>query len=725
MLSTAFIAGSGIFILLLGLLALYRSKNDWLKRTFFLFCLSMSLWQFSFYLSEQDTAMALLFNRLTFLWPILASLIFVVFLKYVLYGSNREANKERVRSGWNKVLLLSAVAVFLTLSGAVVKSISPRVDGLGNFAGYDVIQGALYNFYYLFFILVFSWAGWLILRLHTDPNLVTRQKGKVISVGVAAAAVVGGTTNALLPIILQTSEYSYLGSLAVIILALTLSFSIVRHKLINVPLVAARAFGYIASIITLALIYGITVIVLVDVVAGDDIQLSTLGIIGLIFVIGSMLFSPIKGHFDKLTNRLFYRDAYDDRTLIFEVNKKLVAARNFETMLRTVQAQIATYVKPEFVGFVVQPANRKHARFVGLNSNTETEGLFSHLNQLLGTNHKVVDLTSDRFQSRPIHDSIQTLRANVIAPIKITNLEGGRGFMVLGFKKSGNPYTKKDIEVIEIISSQLSVALQNVLQFEEIEKFNVTLQQKVDAATRHLRQSNEKLRALDESKDDFVSMASHQLRTPLTSVKGYLSMVLEGDAGKVNEQQRKMLEQAYISSQRMTFLIADLLNVSRLKTGKFVIEKTPVNLCEVVSQEVAQLLSTAASREISLAFTPPENFPLVPLDETKTRQVIMNFLDNAIYYTPSGGTITVDLVQNSKSVELTVTDDGMGIPKNEQHKLFTKFYRAANAKRARPDGTGLGLFMAKKVIVSQGGAIIFKSTEGKGSVFGFSIPFKS
>ena len=109
------------------------------------------------------------------------------------------------------------------------------------------------------------------------------------------------------------------------------------------------------------------------------------------------------------------------------------------------------------------------------------------------------------------------------------------------------------------------------------------------------------------------------------------------------------------------------------------------------------------------------------LDETKIRQVIMNFTDNAIYYTPAGGHIHVGLADKGQSIELTVKDDGLGVPKTEQHHLFGKFYRAGNARKARPDGTGLGLFMAKKVIAAQGGAIIFHSEEGKGSTFGFSF----
>jgi signal transduction histidine kinase len=198
-------------------------------------------------------------------------------------------------------------------------------------------------------------------------------------------------------------------------------------------------------------------------------------------------------------------------------------------------------------------------------------------------------------------------------------------------------------------------------------------------------------------------------------------MVLEGDAGELNPTQRKLLEQSFASSQRMVYLIADLLNLSRLRTGKFVIEAKPTNLAEVIESEVDQLKASAAGRNLTLTYEKPKVFSSLMLDETKIRQVIMNFADNAIYYTPSGGKINIQLRETKDSVEFTVNDNGIGIPADEQHHLFNKFYRAKNAQKARPDGTGLGLFMAKKVIIAQGGAIVFHSKEGKGSTFGFTF----
>jgi signal transduction histidine kinase len=282
------------------------------------------------------------------------------------------------------------------------------------------------------------------------------------------------------------------------------------------------------------------------------------------------------------------------------------------------------------------------------------------------------------------------------------------GVIMVGFDRPLSELSEWDSQLLDRLSQGIGLALDNKLLFEENK---VVLQQ--------LRHSNAKLRALDETKDDFISMASHQLRTPLTSIKGYLSLMLEGDAGRLTGTQRKMANQAFTSSQRMVYLIADLLNVSRLKTGKFVIEPKPTNLAQLISEEIDQLVETTAARNIELTYDKPKDFPALQLDETKTRQVVMNFIDNAIYYTPSGGHIKVVLEETPTSIEFKVIDDGIGVPKSEQHHLFTKFYRAGNARKARPDGTGLGLFMAKKVILAQGGSIIFESKEGEGSTFGF------
>ncbi len=390
-------------------------------------------------------------------------------------------------------------------------------------------------------------------------------------------------------------------------------------------------------------------------------------------------------------------------------------------MLKQISDVIEQNLKSEFASFVINSPGSEQPRVMGTkNANVE----MASLQQLVG--HSPLLLLDDVSEANALKGPLR--QQNIAAIIKLVNprrhSDFGTHYLLLGDKKSGNPYTRQDTQLLQIIANELVIAIQNALRFEEIQNFNLTLQEKVDEATKQLRRANDKLRELDDTKDDFIGIASHQLRTPLTSVKGYVSMVLDGDVGKITPKQKEMLDQAFLSAQRMVYLIADLLNLSRLKTGKFVIEPIKTNLSDLVQNEIDQLAESAKNKGIKLVYKRPKSCTPLMLDGTKMSQVVMNFIDNAIYYTPKGKTVEVSISETPQSLELLVQDEGMGVPKAEQHHLFTKFYRAKNAKKVRPDGTGLGLFMAKKVIVAQGGSIVFKSAEGKGSTFGFILPKK-
>jgi signal transduction histidine kinase len=448
-------------------------------------------------------------------------------------------------------------------------------------------------------------------------------------------------------------------------------------------------------------------------VSGATLMINTIAALFIAYT-----FQPIKKYFDVLATRLLIKDYYDYEAFINEINDIIVNNADIKTLLNLVTSSINKNLSIDFADFYIEGNEAIEDHIIGENKKVFISKEWREIqNKLDSSKDKVIINIED-------NDNLEknALESNIGLIVKLLVNDELLGYLVLGQKKSGNNYTSKDIRAIEIIADEMAIAVQNMLRYDEIAKFNITLQQKIDNATKELQDTNEKLRSLDEAKDEFISMASHQLRTPLTSVKGYISMLLEGDAGDLNDTQKKFLDQAFISSQRMVYLIADLLNVSRLKTGKFVIEAKPTYLPDVVESEISQLYETAKVRELELVYKKPSSFVTLNLDETKTRQVIMNFVDNAIYYTPRGGKIKVELKQLKDSVEYTVTDNGIGVPKKEQHHLFTKFYRAGNAKKSRPDGTGLGLYMAKKVIIAQGGHIIFKTQEGKGSTFGFSFP---
>jgi signal transduction histidine kinase len=231
----------------------------------------------------------------------------------------------------------------------------------------------------------------------------------------------------------------------------------------------------------------------------------------------------------------------------------------------------------------------------------------------------------------------------------------------------------------------------------------------------------------DKVKSDFLSIASHQLRTPLTSIRGNSSMLLDGDFGNMSKEQEHALTEIANSSDRMVYLIEDLLNVSRLQSGKFAINRTAVDLGELVRAEIEQVSSIADSHNVKIIYDDKKwnGMELVNLDKGKIGEVVSNMIDNAIFYSPADSTVKVSLTQAEGFVELRIKDQGIGVPESERDDLFTKFYRASNARTKRPDGTGIGLFLAKKIIHGHGGNIIFESKEGVGSTFGFRLPMMS
>ncbi|MFZ1248703.1 MAG: HAMP domain-containing sensor histidine kinase [Candidatus Saccharimonadales bacterium] len=412
--------------------------------------------------------------------------------------------------------------------------------------------------------------------------------------------------------------------------------------------------------------------------------------------------------------------------MITDLNRQLVGVIDINRMLNLTSEILHNYLNPEFCYFVLSPTNESGSYRIVANKNKKNiDSVDLVLRLARSHSHKKVIFIQQIDSQSNLAKEMSSQDIQALSELTPSNAKDPVGYMVIGIRKSGKAYDLTDSQVIESVSNTLIIAMQNALHFEEIQQFNATLQAQVEEQTRKYRMANEKLKKLDETKDEFISMASHQLRTPLTSVKGYLSMVLEGDVGKLNPQQEQLLKQSFLSSQRMVNLIADLLNLSRLNTGKFVIDAQPTDLTAVVEAELAQLHESAKAKNIELTYVRPETFPTIQLDENKIHQVVMNFIDNAIYYTPEGGQITVTLEETKSSVEFRVKDTGIGVPRALQRHLFVKFYRADNARRMRPDGTGLGIYMAKKVVLAQGGSIIFESQEGKGSTFGFRFGKKS
>ena len=228
---------------------------------------------------------------------------------------------------------------------------------------------------------------------------------------------------------------------------------------------------------------------------------------------------------------------------------------------------------------------------------------------------------------------------------------------------------------------------------------------------------------VERMKTEFVSIAAHQLRTPLSAIKWTLRMVLDGDTGELNAEQKDLLEKTYVSNERMISLINDLLNVSRIEEGRFLYKQQLASLEEIVSIVIDSSQELLKMKKMTLTFDKPkEALPQVSVDKEKMELAIQNLLENAVKYTPEGGKINISLEKNNRDIVFKIKDTGVGIPEDQHERIFTKFFRGDNVIRMETEGSGLGLYTTRNIIDAHKGKIWFDSKEGEGTVFYFTIP---
>jgi signal transduction histidine kinase len=277
-----------------------------------------------------------------------------------------------------------------------------------------------------------------------------------------------------------------------------------------------------------------------------------------------------------------------------------------------------------------------------------------------------------------------------------------------------NLLTRRQID--HAVTEQI-IQLRNAL--EDANRF---LEQRVQERTSELQDALRKLSELNQMKANFVANISHELRTPLTHVKGYLELMSTGSLGPLSGEQKSALEVSQRAAGRLESLIDNLILFSLAARGEMTLRLIPVNLNAVAGEIINYSRPKAADRNVSLYFENRSDIPYVQADEEKISWVILQLIDNAIKFTPSGGRVTLSIEKESDTlVVVKVTDSGIGIPANRIQEVFEPFHQLDASSTRRYSGTGLGLSLVKEIVSAHGSLVDVKSEEGRGSIFSFPL----
>ncbi len=228
--------------------------------------------------------------------------------------------------------------------------------------------------------------------------------------------------------------------------------------------------------------------------------------------------------------------------------------------------------------------------------------------------------------------------------------------------------------------------------------------------------------AIDRAKTEFVSLASHQLRTPLTAMRWYIELLLKGTMGSLTPEQRAGLEEILVSNLNMIELVSALLSVARIEIGTLTATPAMSNIVELARSVVAELKPEITDKHLNLKEEYDPSIPLMLLDPDLTRIIFQNLLTNAVKYTPAGGNVSLKIQHKDHFINIEISDDGYGVPKRQQRQLFTKLFRADNVRQKDTNGTGLGLYIVKSIVENSKGKIWFESEEDRGTTFYVRLP---
>lgn len=587
--------------------------------------------------------------------------------------------------------------------------------------GLQTIMGPTYIFWSIMIWIAFGWALFNFISNSRKSTGRAKQQLTYLFYGFGLWGIFVSIPDVVMPIFFKDTSYFSLSVITSLLFTGAVSYSIIKHRFMDIRSVVARAIAFSALLTFVGGVYAILAYLLSAYVLGIESTQSQLILNALVTIIIAFSFNRIRTLLERVTDRLFFRRQYDSEQLLSKLGTTMSTTIDLNALVSQVLQSLIDEMKMSHGIFVILGELSIYDTIV-LKYDQKVVLTYT---QLLPVLQKGDIFIFDELEEGVVKQFMRDLKLGLIRVLKVRNEVVG--MLMLGDKSSGDIYSQQDLKVIEILVPEVSVAIQNSLSYDRIKKFNVILSEEVKKATGDLQKANDTLKQLDQLKDDFVSITSHELRTPMTAIRSYAWMALNRPDIPLSEKMKKYLSRTLASTERLINLVNDLLNLSRIEAGKVAITPKVFSIIDLTNEVLEEVKAKADEKGIQLLIM-SGTVPTVFADEDKVHQVLLNLIGNSLKFTPHSGKIVIKFFVDGITVDTSVTDNGPGISREDQSRLFEKFGRldSSYTAAATSGGSGLGLFICKSLIHLMHGQIWASSQGlGRGATFTFSLPIAS
>lgn len=563
----------------------------------------------------------------------------------------------------------------------------------------------------LIFLSIFN-----LFRSYQRERGLPKEQLRFLLIGFFVFGILVNVPDVVLPIIFHNARFFGLSSLLGLIFTGTISYIILRHRFLDLQRMLREFMFYVSSILFLGTVYFFIVILITKLFFPH--LFDPFYIVVGVFVVLSVkyLTLPLWRSCERFLRGIFIQGLYDRETVLEQLNDLTTQTINLRELVgKTLELVYHTF-HPTFV-MALSLFERKVVVSQIYASHELKPITFgkSDIEQLEAIEKIVL---TDELPYGRLKTLLQKKRIAVAVPLHI---EGWKRFMFLGPKETGGAYFSYDVGTLELMTPVVRLIAQHVRQVEQIRQFNTQLEKEVEKATAEVQETNKKLQEADAVKDEFISIASHELKTPTTAIQGFLWLVLQKDK-ELSAYSRDKLERVSRLTQTITTLVNDMLDVSKIDSRRISLHPETFDISQLVSETKGELDFFAVQKDMEISIAGKGSY-LVLADRQRIHQVLSNLVNNAIKYTHAGGKITITVKKVKAMIEVSVSDTGIGIRKKDMSQLFTKFGKIEHdAETSQMPGSGLGLYISKNLVELSGGGIWAKSEYKKGSQFTFTLP---